>query len=91
MDIDNALKLAVADGKVVIGAREVERCLEKKKARAVIYSSNAPAADHYSRLRSVKTHKYSGGSTELGAACGKPFSVSVVAITDEGAAALLGA
>ncbi len=91
MDIDNALKLAVADGKVIIGEREVERCLGKKKAKAVIYSSNAPRAAHYARLRSVRTHRYGGGSIELGVACGKPFSVSVVAITDEGSASLLGA
>ncbi len=91
MDIDSALKLAVADGKVVIGEREVERCLEKKKAKALIYSSNAPKAAHYARLRSIKTHKYSGGTMELGVACGKPFGVSVVAITDEGSASLLGA
>ncbi|MBX8631316.1 MAG: 50S ribosomal protein L30e [Candidatus Thermoplasmatota archaeon] len=90
MDIEGAIKLAVADGKVVMGERSVERCLQKKKAKAVVYASNAPAAAHYSRLRSVRTYRYSGGSVELGAACGKPFSVSVVAITDDSSAQLLG-
>jgi large subunit ribosomal protein L30e len=91
MDMDNAIRLAVADGKVVIGEREVSRCLEKKKAKAIIYASNAPEALHFSRLRSVKTYRYSGGSVELGVACGKPFTVSVVAITDDASASLLGA
>ncbi len=91
MDIDSALKLAAAEGKIIVGEKEVDRCLEKKKARAVIYASNAPKAAHYARLRSVKTHRYGGGSIELGVACGKPFGVSVVAVTDEGSAALLGA
>ena len=90
MDIENALKLALADGKVVLGASEVKQCLAKKKAKAVIYASNAPDAEHFSRLRSVKAYRYAGGSVELGIACGKRFSVSAVAITDDGSAALLG-
>lgn len=90
MDIENALKLAVADGKVVLGAKEVKQCITKKKAKAVIYASNAPESGHFSRLRSVKTYRFGGGSVELGIACGKPFSVSAVAITDDSSAALLG-
>jgi len=90
MDMENALKLAVADGKAVFGAREVRECLGRKKARAVIYADNAPDAPFYSTTKEVKTYRFPGGSIELGAACGKPFAVSVVAITDDSSANLFG-
>ena len=40
-------------------------------------------------IKDVKIHIYSGNNMELGALCGKPFSVSALAIIDKGTSNIL--
>jgi large subunit ribosomal protein L30e len=89
MELESAIKLAIADGKAVFGAKRCIELAEKKKAKAIVYASNAPLRERIASL-GVKTYRFNGSSLELGQVCGKPFSVSALAILDENAAAFLG-
>ena len=85
MDISKALRSAIETGKVHVGARESCKAADAGTAKLVIISSNCPeeAATQVKESKSP-VHSFSGNNAVLGAACGKPFPVSVVAILDGG-------
>ena len=85
MDINKALRSAIETGKVHVGARESCKAADAGTAKLVIISSNCPeeAATQVKESKSP-VHSFSGNNAVLGAACGKPFPVSVVAILDGG-------
>ncbi len=88
IDEARALKVAVDTGKVVLGARGVRRAAKAKQARLVVLASNCPDAG-LKALPGVKVHTFPGTNAELGAACGKPFSISAVAVLDPGESNIL--
>lgn len=90
MDMDSAIKLAVADGKAVYGARSSLALAKEGKAKAIVVASNAPDLELFLSLQNTKVYRYQGGSVGLGLLCGKPYAVSALAITDDGAASFLG-
>ncbi len=83
IDEARALKVAVETGKVILGATRAKRAALDRKARMIIVASNCPDPDLTS-MAGVKVRVFPGTNAELGAACGKPFSVSAVAILDPG-------
>ncbi len=87
-EIAAPLRLAVESGRVVLGLRQCRKAVKKKEAKLIIIANNCP--DEY--LRSQKeapVQEFHGSNVELGAACGKPFSVSAVAVLDPGRSSLL--
>ncbi|MDO8339504.1 MAG: 50S ribosomal protein L30e [Candidatus Burarchaeum sp.] len=92
MDIDKVLRTAVESGKVEFGTRSCARAAGK--AKMVLVSSNCPA-DSRKTLEAqcakagVPIQAYKGTSMELGAVCGKPFPVSVLAVLDAGTSNIL--
>ena len=88
IDEARALKTAVQTGKVVLGIKSVREAVKTKKARLVVVANNCPdlglptAAD-------VKVHQFSGTNADLGAACGKPFSVAALAVLEPGESNIL--
>lgn len=92
MDIQRALRTVVATGKVHLGSHQALKAIESGKARLVIFAQNVPEKDKLSaaaKSRNVPTHEFSGLGTELGPACGKPFSVAVLAVLDAGESDIL--
>ena len=90
MDIKRALRNVQNTGKVTVGIKETRKLLLKKKVKLVIVAKNCPDED----LESLKTHKipiytFAGTNVELGAASGKPFSISTLGIVDGGKSDLL--
>ena len=86
MDINKAIKTAVATGKVVFGMDRTLKALAAGSARLVITSSNCPNK-HLVRInehKNVAKHRFSGNNIELGSACGKPFAVSVLSVINAG-------
>lgn len=87
MDVQRSLRTVIATGKVLIGADQTAKALEKGQAKLVIVASNAPDAD---RLREAAARKrvpvyaFEGMGTALGPACGKPFAISALAVLDAG-------
>ena len=83
IDEARALKLAVDTGKVWLGAKRVRQAVAAKRAKLVVLAANAPEAT-MAGLAGVKVHRFAGTNAELGAACGKPFSVSALVVLDPG-------
>ncbi len=81
----NALKT----GKVVLGTRKTMKLLKLGRVKAVVVAANAPPeikqdVMYYASLGNIPVFVYPGTSLELGAACGKPFTVMMLGIIDEG-------
>ena len=85
MDLNKSLRLAIDSGKVHVGSKQASKAVESGKAKLVIIASNCPedAVETAKNGKSV-VHSFKGNNSVLGAACGKPFPVSAVAIIDEG-------
>ena len=85
MDINKALRSAIDTGSVLVGTRESCKAAGSGTAKLIIVSSNSPE-DAAQQVKDSETpvHSYDGNNSALGAACGKPFPVSAVAILDGG-------
>jgi large subunit ribosomal protein L30e len=91
MDLAHALKVALQTGKVKIGVNETLASAQAKKARLLIVSKTCPA-ETLSKGKSVggiPVYHYDGTAIELGAACGRPYPISALAIVDPGSSAIL--
>lgn len=88
IDISRALKAAITTGKVEFGVDQTLKAVKDGKAQMVILARNCPCKDLTGDLN-VKVHVYDGNNMELGALCGKPFSVSALVIIDKGSSNIL--
>ncbi len=88
IDVARALKAAVDTGEVRFGVRSVRQATKAGKARLIVVASNCP--QDLSGI-GAKVLAFGGTNAELGAACGKPFSVSALAIVDPGDSNILSA
>ena len=64
------------------------KAVKDGKAQMVVISRNCPSAELRGDI-GVKVHVYEGNNMELGAMCGKPFSVSALVIIDKGSSNIL--
>ncbi|MCJ2555260.1 MAG: 50S ribosomal protein L30e [Thermoplasmata archaeon] len=87
-DLAGPLRRAIETGQVVLGLRQVRRALQSDQARLVIRASNCPD-EFLGAPEDVPVEEFPGSNVELGAACGKPFSVSAVAVLDPGKSKIL--
>jgi len=86
MDVSRALRTAVTTGKVQFGLDQTRKALKSGKARMVVVSKNCPEEIE---AGATKVLVFQGTNMELGAVCGKPFSVSALAILDPGESGIL--
>lgn len=92
MDVQRSLRTVIATGKVLIGADQTVKAVERGEAKLVILAQNAPQAED---IRSAATKKrvpvyaFEGMGTQLGPACGKPFAISALAVLDAGSSDVL--
>lgn len=91
MDLAHALKMALSTGKVKVGLAETLDSVKAKQARLVIVSQSCPDPTllKEKKISGVPVYHYEGSATELGAACGKPFPISTLAVLDAGSSAIL--
>jgi Ribosomal protein L30E len=88
IDISRALKAAITTGKVEFGVDQTEKAIKTGTAQMIILSRNCPSKILTGDV-DVKVHVYEGNNMELGALCGKPFSVSALAVIDKGTSNIL--
>ena len=88
MDEGMAIRQAVDTGDVQIGTRSAERSVKKKTAKMIVIATNCPGYPWLKNL-AVKVHRFNGNGLDLGAACGKPYSISVIAIVNPGESSIL--
>lgn len=85
MDINRALKIAVNTGKVHFGINQAARAARSGKAKLFVRASNFPPEEEPTLAEfDVPNYTYTGNNFELGAICGKPFSISVLSIIEPG-------
>lgn len=89
MDVNRALRSAAATGTVTLGLNMTLKQIAGKKAKLVVVADNAPedaraAVGAAAKKAGVPVYMYSGKNTELGPACGKPYSVAVLSVLDAG-------
>ena len=85
MDLNKALRLAIDTGKVRLGSKQSSKAADSGSAKLIILASNCPEETvNFVKGGKTPVHSFSGNNSALGAACGKPFPVSVVAILDGG-------
>ncbi|HJM81259.1 MAG TPA: 50S ribosomal protein L30e [Candidatus Poseidoniia archaeon] len=85
MDLNKALRLAIDTGNVHLGSKQSSKAVNSGSAKLIILASNCPE-ETINFVKSGKTpvHSFSENNSALGAACGKPFPISAVAILDGG-------
>jgi large subunit ribosomal protein L30e len=90
LDIKRALRNVQETGQISMGSKETIKALKKNKVKLVIVSKNCPP-DEVAALKGFKVpiYTYDGSNAELGAACGKPFSVAALAVIDGGKSDIL--
>ncbi|KYH42022.1 MAG: 50S ribosomal protein L30 [Candidatus Bathyarchaeota archaeon B26-2] len=89
VNINRAISMAVKTGKVLFGAKSALENAKTGKARLIVVASNCPLKtrldlEYYCKLSGVPLIVYEGTSLELGAVCGKPFTVSAMTIRETG-------
>ena len=92
MDVQRSLRTVIATGKVLIGADQTAKAVEKGQAKLVILATNAPNGDALraaAAKKRVPVYAFEGMGTQLGPACGKPFAISAIAVLDAGTSDVL--
>ncbi|MDP6154748.1 MAG: 50S ribosomal protein L30e [Candidatus Thermoplasmatota archaeon] len=91
MDIRRALRQAVSTGTVFLGTKLTLKALKKKKVKLIIYCKNTstPQEEIFLKFGDIPNYQFPGTNFELGAACGKPFAVSVLSIIKPGESDIL--
>jgi large subunit ribosomal protein L30e len=91
MDLGHALKVALQTGTVRVGLAETRESASAKKAKLLIVASSCPDPEllREKRIGRIPVYHFEGSAVELGAACGKPFPISALAVLDPGSSAIL--
>lgn len=87
-DINKVLRSVLSTGKVVIGARQSLDAVKSGKAQVVVLSSNC-LPETMNEMKGLSVINYHGTGFDLGVACGKPFSISVLAVLEPGESGIL--
>jgi large subunit ribosomal protein L30e len=89
VDWNKAITLAVRTGKVTLGFKETIDVIRSGKAQIAIFAINLSEENKRklqfnAKSSNIPTHQYEGTSIDLGAVCGKPFTVSAMAVREPG-------
>ena len=90
MDLNKALRKAIATGEVDLGANQCREAVANGEARLVILASNCPSGVRETVLEAeTDVYQFDGTNSDLGASCGKPFPISAVTIIEGGNSEIL--
>ncbi len=87
-DISKVLRSALTTGKVVLGIKQTRDAVKKGTAQLVVISSDC-VDKSIRELKGMALIKYPGVGVDLGVACGKPFSISALAVLEAGSSDIL--
>ena len=88
MDLNRALRTAAKTGEVQFGIAQAKKAIETSQGKLIVIASNCPAPE-LKEQTAIPVVEFPGNNRELGAACGKPFSVSVVTVITPGDSQIL--
>jgi len=83
--LEDMIKKAVKKKAVFLGSKEAIDAVLKNKANSVVVAFNCPRryreeAEHLAGIAGTDIKEFAGTGVELGAVCGKPFSVAMLAM-----------
>ncbi|HIH20521.1 TPA: 50S ribosomal protein L30e [Candidatus Micrarchaeota archaeon] len=87
MNIGPSIRLAVDSGKVELGLDRALKSAINGGAKLIVIASNCPRAvelKQYCAASKTPAVEFEGSGVDLGAVCGKPFSISVLTVFEEG-------
>ncbi|MFO7676818.1 MAG: 50S ribosomal protein L30e [Thermoplasmatota archaeon] len=87
VDVNKVIKGVVKKGTIKVGEKQTKISLENGTAKLVIISSNCPYSQEIetlSKQKNIPLYQYSSNGIDLGYACGKKFTISSLAVIDEG-------
>ena len=88
MDLNRALRTAAKTGEVQFGIAQARKAIETSQGKLIIIASNCPAPE-LKEQTAIPVVEFPGNNRELGTACGKPFSVSVITVISPGDSQIL--
>ncbi len=85
MELTKLIKEKIKQKKIIIGYKTVIKSLKNTHPELVIFAANIPSdkkkmIELNAKISKVQVKEYPKDSIGLGLLCGKPFSVSVLAI-----------
>jgi len=85
MELKNLIQEKIKRKEVVLGYNRTIKLLKTGKIKMVVLANNIPkekreAIIHNAKLSKVEVKEFGDDNANLGLVCGKPFSVSVLAI-----------
>ncbi|MDE1869148.1 MAG: 50S ribosomal protein L30e [Candidatus Micrarchaeota archaeon] len=88
-DLANDIRLAVDSGEVAVGLNKALDSVKDHTSKTLVIASTNKKetledVNHVAKIANVRVLKFNGTSMDLGAVCGKPFSVSVLSILKPG-------
>lgn len=95
-DVNRELQKVLNNGKVLIGSKETKKAFMRNEAKIIIHASNCP--EKIKRVfedaetegnGELTIYEYPANSLELGLACGKPYPIASLCITDTGDSEIL--
>ncbi len=92
VDVNKALKDVSKKGKIMIGEKQTKAAIQKGTAKLVVLADNCPNQQTITALandQKVPLFTYSSTGVDLGYICGKSFSVSCLAVLEEGESNIL--
>ncbi len=92
MELQRELKTAINSGELLFGQNQTIDACDRGQAKLVILAANCPQSwidDLHARHPDVAKHRVSIVNRELGTACAKPFSISVICVVEAGSSELL--
>lgn len=89
MDIERGIRVAVDTGKVILGSNKSIQAIKLGEGELVVIAANIPKdvkadVEAYASLSEMPVYTFEGSSVELGSICGKPFTVSVLVVQEQG-------
>ena len=88
MDLNRALRTAAKTGEVQFGIAQAKKAIETSQGKLIVIASNCPSPE-LKEQTAIPVVEFPGNNRELGTACGKPFSVSVVTVITPGDSQIL--
>ena len=93
-NVNRELQKVLNKGGVRIGSKETIKALTRKEAKIVIHASNCPEEikgvfEDTKDRKELIIYEYPANSLELGLACGKPYPIASLGITDTGDSEIL--
>ncbi|HLD33858.1 MAG TPA: ribosomal L7Ae/L30e/S12e/Gadd45 family protein [Candidatus Nanoarchaeia archaeon] len=87
MDETTEIKNAMKDGVAIVGEDRTLKLLRNKKIKKIFMASNTKQSlkedlKHYTQLAKVELVELSLTNEELGTLCKKPFSISILGISE---------